>query len=93
MKDTTRPFPPSLRAACIMLAVSLAVLVPMVRSLDEVAQVRAALAKAAAEAGVDPPELGIMVEVAATAAAAAALKSICGSVLRIAAARPPARAD
>jgi phosphoenolpyruvate-protein kinase (PTS system EI component) len=44
----------------------------MVRSLDEVAEVRAALAKAAAEAGVDPPELGIMVEVAATAAAAAA---------------------
>ena len=35
------------------------------------AQVRAALAKAAAEAGIDPPELGIMVEVAATAAAAA----------------------
>ena len=49
----------------------LAVLVPMVSTLDEVAQVRAALAKAAAEAGVDPPELGIMVEVAATAAAAA----------------------
>ncbi|HEX6523176.1 MAG TPA: putative PEP-binding protein [Streptosporangiaceae bacterium] len=48
----------------------LAVLVPMVRSLDEVTEVRAALAKAAAEAGVDPPELGIMVEVAATAAAA-----------------------
>jgi phosphoenolpyruvate-protein kinase (PTS system EI component) len=49
----------------------LAVLVPMVRSLDEVAQVRAALAKAAAKAGLDPPELGIMVEVASTAAAAA----------------------
>jgi phosphoenolpyruvate-protein kinase (PTS system EI component) len=49
----------------------LAVLVPMVKDLDEVAQVRAALAKAAAEAGTDPPELGIMVEVAATAAAAA----------------------
>jgi phosphoenolpyruvate-protein kinase (PTS system EI component) len=43
----------------------------MVKDLDEVAQVRAALAKAAAEAGIDPPELGIMVEVAATAAAAA----------------------
>ena len=42
----------------------------MVRSLDEVTAVRAALAKAAAEVGVDPPELGIMVEVAATAAAA-----------------------
>jgi len=49
----------------------LAVLVPMVKNGDEVAQVRAALAKAAAEAGIDPPELGIMVEVAATAAAAA----------------------
>ena len=49
----------------------LAVLVPMVTSLDEVTQVRAALAKSAAEAGVGPPELGIMVEVASTAAAAA----------------------
>jgi len=49
----------------------LAVLVPMVTSPDEVAGVRAALAKAAAEAGVSPPELGIMVEVASTAAAAA----------------------
>ena len=48
----------------------LAVLVPMVRSLDEVTEVRAALAKAAAEAGVGTPQLGIMVEVAATAAAA-----------------------
>jgi phosphoenolpyruvate-protein kinase (PTS system EI component) len=49
----------------------LSVLVPMVRSVHEVALVRAALAEAAAEAGLDPPELGIMVEVAATAAAAA----------------------
>ena len=48
----------------------LAVLVPMVTSLEEVAQVRATLAKAAAEAGADPPQLGIMIEVAATAAAA-----------------------
>src|SRR5262249_5511332 len=48
----------------------LSVLVPMVRSVDEVTTVRAALAEAAAEAGLDPPELGIMVEVAATAAAA-----------------------
>jgi phosphoenolpyruvate-protein kinase (PTS system EI component) len=48
----------------------LAVLVPMVKSLEEVTQVRTALTKAAAEVGVDPPELGIMVEVAATAAAA-----------------------
>jgi phosphoenolpyruvate-protein kinase (PTS system EI component) len=50
----------------------LAVLVPMVTSVDEISQVRAALAKAAAETGAEPPELGIMVEVAATAAAAAA---------------------
>ena len=49
----------------------LAVLVPMVTSPDEVAGVRSALAKAAAEAGVSLPELGIMVEVASTAAAAA----------------------
>jgi len=50
----------------------LSVLVPMVRTLDEVARVRAALAAVSAEAGLDPPELGIMIEVAATAAAAAA---------------------
>ncbi len=49
----------------------LSVLVPMVRTLDEVARVRAVLAAACADAGIDPPELGIMVEVAATAAAAA----------------------
>jgi phosphoenolpyruvate-protein kinase (PTS system EI component) len=49
----------------------LSVLVPMVRTLDEVARVRAALAAACAEADLAPPELGIMVEVAATAAAAA----------------------
>jgi len=48
----------------------LGVLVPMVTSVDEISQVRAALAKAAAEVGAEPPELGIMVEVAATAAAA-----------------------
>ena len=53
-------------------ATRLSVLVPMVRSLDEVAAVRAALAEAAAEAGREPPRLGIMVEVAATAANAAA---------------------
>ncbi len=49
----------------------LAVLVPMVKKRDEVARVRAALAKAAAEAAAASPELGIMVEVASTAAAAA----------------------
>jgi phosphoenolpyruvate-protein kinase (PTS system EI component) len=53
-------------------ATRLSVLVPMVRSLDEVAAVRAALAEAAAEADREPPRLGIMVEVAATAANAAA---------------------
>ncbi len=49
----------------------LSVLVPMVRTLAEVARVRAALAAASGQAGLEPPELGIMVEVAATAAAAA----------------------
>jgi phosphoenolpyruvate-protein kinase (PTS system EI component) len=53
-------------------ATRLSVLVPMVRSLDEVAAVRAALAEAAAEADREPPRLGIMVEVVATAANAAA---------------------
>jgi phosphoenolpyruvate-protein kinase (PTS system EI component) len=53
-------------------ATRLSVLVPMVRSLDEVAAVRAALAEAAAEADRESPRLGIMVEVAATAANAAA---------------------
>jgi phosphoenolpyruvate-protein kinase (PTS system EI component) len=48
----------------------LSVLVPMVRSLHEVDLVRAALAEAADQVGTHPPELGIMVEVAATAAAA-----------------------
>jgi len=54
----------------------LSVLVPMVRSLDEVAAVRAALAKAAVEVGQEPPKLGIMVEVAATAANAAAFAAV-----------------
>ena len=49
----------------------LAVMIPMVRSLDEVRHVRAALGRAAKAAGADPPPLGIMVELAATAAAAA----------------------
>jgi len=46
-------------------------MIPMVRSLDEVRHVRAELARAAKAAGTDPPPLGIMVELAATAAAAA----------------------
>jgi len=50
----------------------LSVLVPMVRSLDEVAAVRSALAEAAVEVAQETPKLGIMVEVAATAANAAA---------------------
>jgi phosphoenolpyruvate-protein kinase (PTS system EI component) len=58
-----------LRAGAVASA-RLGVLVPMVTSVDEISQVRAALAKAAAEIGAEPPELGIMVEVAATAAAA-----------------------
>src|SRR5579872_643553 len=47
------------------------VMIPMVRSLDEVRHVRAELARGAKAAGTDPPPLGIMVELAATAAAAA----------------------
>jgi len=49
----------------------LSVMIPMVRSLDEVRLVRAELGRAAKAAGTDPPPLGIMVELAATAAAAA----------------------
>jgi phosphoenolpyruvate-protein kinase (PTS system EI component) len=45
-------------------------MVPMVSTLDEMAQVWSALAEAAARAGADVPELGMMVEVAATASAA-----------------------
>jgi phosphoenolpyruvate-protein kinase (PTS system EI component) len=51
-------------------AARLAVLIPMVSSPGEVDQVRAALAETAAALGVHPPRLGIMVELAATAAAA-----------------------
>ena len=50
----------------------LAIMIPMVRSLDEVDHVRRELAAAAKTAGVDAPPLGMMVELAATAAAAAA---------------------
>jgi phosphoenolpyruvate-protein kinase (PTS system EI component) len=49
----------------------LAVLIPMVSSLDEVRQVRDVLTKTAAALGADLPRLGIMVELQATAAAAA----------------------
>jgi len=48
----------------------LSVMVPMVSTLDEMARVRSALADAAAEVDADMPELGMMVELAATASAA-----------------------
>jgi len=48
----------------------LGVMVPMVSNLEEMALVRTALADAAAEVGADEPELGMMVELAATASAA-----------------------
>jgi phosphocarrier protein FPr len=48
----------------------LAVLIPMVSSLAEVHQVRSVLAETAAALGILPPRLGIMVELAGTAAAA-----------------------
>jgi multiphosphoryl transfer protein len=50
----------------------LAIMIPMVRSLEEVGLVRAELTSAAKAAGVDPPPLGMMVELAATAADAPA---------------------
>jgi phosphoenolpyruvate-protein kinase (PTS system EI component) len=50
---------------------SLSIMIPMIRALDEVAQVRTELARAAKAAGTQPPPpLGMMVEVAATAASA-----------------------
>ena len=48
----------------------LAVMVPMVATLDEMALVRSALGTAAAETSTGIPELGMMVELAATASAA-----------------------
>jgi phosphoenolpyruvate-protein kinase (PTS system EI component) len=53
----------------------LALLVPMVSTLDEVKRVRDALASAAAGLGLAPPPLGIMVELESTAARAAAFAS------------------
>jgi phosphoenolpyruvate-protein kinase (PTS system EI component) len=50
----------------------LAVLIPMVSSLGEVAVVREALARTAAALGCGPPRLGIMVELESTAAQAPA---------------------
>jgi phosphoenolpyruvate-protein kinase (PTS system EI component) len=54
----------------------LGVMVPMVSNLEEMALVRTALADAAAEAGADEPELGMMVELAATASAAGAFACV-----------------
>ena len=54
----------------------LAIMVPMVSTLDEMAQVRSALADAAAQAGADVPELGMMVELAAAASAADAFARV-----------------
>jgi phosphoenolpyruvate-protein kinase (PTS system EI component) len=54
----------------------LGVMVPMVTNLEEMALVRAALGDAAAEAGADEPELGMMVELAATASAAGAFACV-----------------
>lgn len=50
----------------------LAIMIPMVRSLEEVDLVRAELAQATKAVGVDPPPLGMMVELAATAESAPA---------------------
>jgi phosphoenolpyruvate-protein kinase (PTS system EI component) len=46
----------------------LAIMIPMVTALEEVRTVRAELARATKAAGTGPPPLGIMVEVASTAA-------------------------
>jgi phosphoenolpyruvate-protein kinase (PTS system EI component) len=56
----------------------LSVMVPMVSTLDEMAQVRSALVDAVAEVGADMPELGMMVELAATASAADAFARASG---------------
>jgi phosphoenolpyruvate-protein kinase (PTS system EI component) len=56
----------------------LSVMVPMVSTLDEMAQVRSALVDAAVEVGADMPELGMMVELAATASAARAFARASG---------------
>jgi phosphoenolpyruvate-protein kinase (PTS system EI component) len=50
----------------------LAIMIPMVRSVAEVDLVRAELVRAAKAAGLDPPPLGMMVELADTARTAAA---------------------
>jgi phosphoenolpyruvate-protein kinase (PTS system EI component) len=53
-------------------AARLAILIPMVSSLEEVGRVRDVLAETAAGLGLAPPPLGIMVELQSTAAGAAA---------------------
>jgi phosphoenolpyruvate-protein kinase (PTS system EI component) len=59
-------------------ATRLSVMVPMVSTLDEMSQVRSALVDAVAEVGADMPELGMMVELAATASAADAFARASG---------------
>ena len=54
---------------------NLAILIPMVTSLAEVATVRTELERVAADLGTPRPRLGIMVELAATAATAATFAS------------------
>ena len=56
----------------------LSLMVPMVSTVDEMAKVRSALAEAAAEVGTGLPELGMMVELAATASAAGAFARASG---------------
>ena len=56
----------------------LSLMAPMVSTVDEMAQVRSALAEAAAEVGTGLPELGMMVELAATASAASAFARASG---------------
>jgi phosphoenolpyruvate-protein kinase (PTS system EI component) len=55
----------------------LSIMVPMVRTVTELAAVRTSLAEAAADTGAPVPELGIMVEIAATAATAGAFTGAC----------------
>ena len=86
----------------------LAVLIPMVSSLDEIRQVRDVLTKTAAALGADLPRLGIMVELQVTAATAETFapavdffsigtNDLTGQVLRLdrrdPAARPALAAD
>ena len=57
---------------------ALRIMVPMVTTTDELARVRAALARVAAQDGLATPVLGMMVEVGSTAANAAAFTGTAG---------------